>query len=89
MDKHVPLFKLRLNAGQSIGPRSLRSLWSKACGSSDVSVTRQTFRTGPTEKPSYLLHGPAGMADLVTIEQRLRDLIGETRLSGSVSAVHH
>lgn len=89
MEKHVPLFKLRLNAGQSIGPQNLRTLWSRACGSNNVSVSRQILRGGPADKPSYLLHGPANTADLPSIEQRLRTLIGESKLSGSISPVHN
>jgi len=89
VDKHVPLFKVRLIAGQSIGPQSLRSLWSKACGSNDVSVSRQAVRGGPAEKPNYLLHGRADTADLPAIEKRLRALVAESNLSGSISAMHH
>lgn len=89
MEKHVPLFKLRLNTGQSIGPQHLKSLWSRACGSSNVSVSRQAVRAGPPDKPSYLLHGPANMADLPSVEHRLRSLIVESKLSGSISAVHN
>lgn len=89
MDKHVPLFKLRLVNGQSIGPSSLRHLWSRACHSDNVSVSRQHERMGTQRQSSYLLHGPANMADLHAIEARLRVLVDDSKLLGSISALHH
>jgi len=89
VDKHVPLFKLRLVNGQSIGPLPLRNLWSRACHSDNVSVSRQMERLGTKGQTSYLLHGPANMADLNSVEARLRVLVDDSKLLGSISALHH
>ncbi len=89
MDKHVPLFKLRLVSGQSIGPKPLRSLWAQACSSDNVSVSRQAARLGANKQTSYLLQGPANTPDLHSIEQRLRRLIDNFKLTGSISALHN
>lgn len=88
MDKHVPLFKLRLVSGQSIGPGPLRNLWARACSSDDVSVSRQATRLGANKQTSYLLQGPASTPDLQSVEQRLRTLMDNSKLIGSVSALH-
>ncbi|HJR73636.1 MAG TPA: hypothetical protein VJ806_08355 [Luteimonas sp.] len=88
MDKHVPLFKLRLVSGQSIGPGPLRNLWARACSSNDVSVSRQAARLGANKQTSYLLQGPANTPDLHSVEQRLRALMDNSKLIGSVSALH-
>ncbi len=89
MDKHVPLFRLRLVSGQSIGPKPLRNLWARACSSDDVSVSRQLARFGANNQTSYLLHGPANMGDLRSVEQRLRALVDNSKLLASISALHN
>lgn len=88
MDKHVALFRFKLNSGQSVGPVALRALWSRACESNDVSVSRQASRFGGGTQTSYLLHGPANIADLRNVEQRLRTLINESKLVGTISPLH-
>ncbi len=89
MDKHVPLFKLRLVNGQSIGPKPLHNLWARACSSDNVSVSRQSARFGANQQTSYLLQGPANTADLLAIERRLRELVENSKLLGSISALHN
>lgn len=87
MHEHVPLFKFNLGNGQSIGPSALRTLWSRACESRDVSVSRQAARTGGTRN-TYLLHASPRLKDLPSIEARLRLLMDESRLPGILTAVH-
>lgn len=89
MTNHVALFKLHLGNGQSIGPSALRSLWSRACLSIDVSVsrrTRQRFGYGDTD--TYSMCGSPRLTNLPQIEARLRGLLDESRLIGTLTAIH-
>ena len=89
MHGHVALFKFNLSSGQSIGPVALRSLWSRACESADISVSRQTYRNGAGTKNTYLLHASPRLKDLPLVETRLRLLMNESKLLGTLTAVHH
>jgi hypothetical protein len=88
MSHHVPLFLFRLSNGQSIGPSALRRLWSTACGTDDVVVSRET-REGGHGAPihTYTLCGPAS-ANLPNIEARLRRLLAETALTATITLTH-
>jgi hypothetical protein len=86
MANHVPLFRFRLSNGQSIGPLALRRLWSSACGSDDINVTRETRDAGHgTQSHTYSLCGPAKIANLPTIEARLRRLLDEMALTATIT----
>lgn len=87
MENHVALFKFHLSSGQSIGPSALRTLWSRACHSPDISVSRQTHRNGFNAKDTYLLHGSPRLKDLPQVEARLRSLMSESGLAGTLTAV--
>jgi hypothetical protein len=89
MHNHVALFKFNLSSGQSIGPTALRTLWSRACESTDISVSRQTYRAGSNTKNTYLLHASPRLKDLSLVEARLRLLMNESRLLGTLTAVHN
>jgi hypothetical protein len=85
MAHHTVLFHLRLNKGQSIGPSALRKLWSTACGSDDVSVSRTTYGSDyGGAGNTYSLYGPPGIANLQGIETRLRQIFAEMS-SGTIS----
>lgn len=88
VNNHVEFFKLHLVAGQSISPAALRTLWSRACQSSDISVSRQTRRTAYGMKDVYSLSGSPRMKDQPVIESRLKMLLLESRLTASVTSVH-
>lgn len=88
LGNHVALFKFQLGNGRGIGPDALRSLWSRACGSTDISVSRQTHRNGFGARDTYLLHGSPRLKDLAIVEARLRHLLDESRLPGTLLAVH-
>jgi hypothetical protein len=83
------MFKFSLGSGQSIGPAALRTLWSRACESNDISVSRQTYRAGSSTKNTYLLHASPRLRDLSLVEARLRLLMNEAKLLGTLTAVHN
>ncbi|MGA9421087.1 MAG: hypothetical protein WBW61_01930 [Rhodanobacteraceae bacterium] len=84
MKDRVSLFNLRFSDGRTIGPEALRRLWSEACGSRDVAVSRTTFESaGRPGHRIYTLSGPRSMAGLDAVELRLRTLMRD-RVAGSV-----
>ena len=86
MSNHIPLFQFRLSSGQSIGPRALRRLWSTACSSEDVTVSREVRKVGYGRQGHvYSLCGPARMADIANVEARLRSLLQENASSATVT----
>jgi hypothetical protein len=88
VSRHVPLFLFRLTSGQSIGPSALRRLWSTACGTDDVTVSRETRETGAsTPIHTYTLCGPAS-TNVSNIEGRLRRLLAEAALTASITPTH-
>ena len=88
MRHSVPLFLFRLNNGQSIGPSALRRLWSDACGTDDVLVSRETRESGPGAPiHTYTLSGPANV-NVLNIEGRLRRLFAEAALTATITPTH-
>jgi hypothetical protein len=82
------LFLFRLSGGQSIGPSALRRLWSTACGTDDVQVTRETRETANSAPiHTYTLCGPAS-ANVLNIESRLRRLFAEAALTATITPTH-
>lgn len=69
----VPIFKLRLHNGGSIGPDLLKEIWASAVGSERVGVARTS--TGPSGVMSYVVTAPATPADVCSVEKRLRFLL--------------
>jgi len=85
---HVPLFLFRLSNGQSIGPSALRRLWSTACGTSDVVVSRETRESGQGAPiHTYTLCGPTNV-NVMSIETRLRRLFAEAALTATITPTH-
>lgn len=85
MKSHIALFRFTLLSGQSIGPTSLRQLWSRACGTTDVDVGRQSL---PGGRYTYSLYASQQLTNLAAVERRLRLLLENARLSASLSALH-
>jgi hypothetical protein len=77
----LPIFRLRLRNGASIGPVLLKRLWSLAAGSEAVSVSRDAGRPGhASAHPMYIASAPCVPREVATIETTLRRLLQE-RLS--------
>ena len=80
MHAHVAMFRFRLGENQTIGPSVLRKLWSEACSSNDVKVSRIASGFGYGE-PGYIysLWASPHTHDLraieVAIECRLQKLL--------------
>ena len=89
MPHHVPLFRFWLRNGQSIGPSALRRLWVSACGTDDVTVTREAREAafGP-ETHTYSLCGSPKTANLPNIEGRLRRMLADMALSATIIHTH-
>jgi len=89
MSHYIALFRFRLSQGQSIGPLALRKLWSNACGSDDVKVSRSASGPGyGTQSHTYSLCAPAKTVNLANIEVRLRRLLAETALTATLTLSH-
>jgi hypothetical protein len=73
MSHQIALFRFRLSKGQSIGPSALRKLWSDACGSKDVDVSRESSDYGSGDRGfTYSLCGSPRTPNMHDVERRLR-----------------
>ena len=86
MTHHIALFSFRLTGAQSIGPGSLRKMWSSACESDNVRVSRVSYGRGGTAH-TYSLCASPRIANLAAIEIRLRRLLEETLPSAAITLV--
>lgn len=68
----VPIFRLRLHNGGSIGPQLLKHVWSRALGSERVGVARASMGSGAV---SYVMTAPSTLGDVSSVETRLRLLL--------------
>ena len=86
MSHQIVLFRFRLSDGQSIGPAALQKLWSLACGSNDVKVSRAASGPGyGTESHTYSLCGSPKTANMPNIEAHLRRLLVEKALTATIT----
>ena len=68
------LFHFRLSGGHGIGRRELLRLWSAACHSSDVGVSRvESGNVSGEPAHTYSLFGPIKQLDLHEVETRMRE----------------
>jgi len=89
MSHYIALFRFRLSEGQSIGPIALRKLWSTACGTSDVKVSRAASGPGyGAQSHTYSLCAPPKTVNLAAIEVRLRRLLAEMALTATLTLTH-
>jgi hypothetical protein len=87
MKDQVAIFRFTLGNGQSIGPTALEALWARACGSSNVSVSRHAGAFGGDGRPTYCLYASQSLADLPQVETRLRRLMEHSKLRMSLIAM--
>jgi len=85
----IPMFKFTLGNGQSIGPAELRALWARACGSSQVGVSRQPGPFGGDGRPTYSLLASQHLQDLPQVETRIRRALEEHHLRASLIPLHN
>ena len=70
------LFHFRLSGGHSIGRSKLLRMWSAACGSKDVAVSRvESGNSNGQTAHTYSLFGPAKDLSIYDIEVRMRDAL--------------
>ena len=76
MPDSIPLLRFRLSGGHSIGHAELLKLWSAACYSTTVSVSRAEFGGSALQAGHvYSLLGPARIEDIHAVERRIRELL--------------
>ena len=79
----LPIFRLRLRNGASIGPALLKRLWSLAAQSEEVGVSRDMGRPGHVSvHHTYVVSACGVPHDVATVESNLRILLQE-RLSAA------
>jgi hypothetical protein len=72
--QQIQVFILHLGAQQSIGPHDLRTMWSTACASRDIAVSRRSAGTQASGRPCYSLWAGRDF-HRVAAEQRMRALL--------------
>jgi len=79
----LPIFRLRLRNGASIGPALLKRLWSLAAQSEEIGVSRDMGRPGHVcVHHTYVVSARGVPWDVATVETNLRSLLQE-RLSAA------
>jgi hypothetical protein len=69
----VALFHFRLGANHGIGRVQLLHLWSAACRSNEVAVSRVESGSGHGKMHTYSLLGPPKNLNIQEVEDRTRD----------------
>jgi hypothetical protein len=73
---YVPIFRLKLRNGASIGPSTLKRIWSLAAMSNEVVVSRDQVRDGPASRHNaYVVSCLVPIGELTSIESTLRRLL--------------
>lgn len=83
MKHQIAIFRFTLGPSQSIGPAQLHALWAHACQTPDVSVGRT-----PGARPTYSLYASQRLQNLPLVEKRLRQLLDDSKLNASLTALH-
>lgn len=73
MANPVVLFHFRLDASRGIGRTELLKLWSAACRSNDVAVSRVESSGGFRKTHTYSLLGPPKNVNIEDAENRMHD----------------
>ena len=87
MKQQIAIFRFTLGHGQSIGPAQLQALWARACQTPHVSVGRSPGPRG-SDRPTYALYASQRLEDLPLVEQRLRQLLDESKLRATLISLH-
>lgn len=88
MKHQMALFTFTLGNNESIGPDALKALWAEACGTSNVSVSRQPPSNPNRDRPTYTLYAPQTLDNLREVELRLRKKLESSHLTASVVPLH-
>lgn len=89
MPKHqIALFTFTLGNTESIGPAALRDMWVRACGTSNVSVSRRPPADSFRDRPVYTLYAAQDLPGLRDVELRLRHMLESVHLHASLTALH-
>ncbi len=86
---HIAFFTFTLGSRESIGPNTLREIWSAASGIGNVSVGRRQPEGVWRDKPVYTLYAPQRLSNLREVELRLLRSLEAIHLHASLTALHH
>lgn len=86
MSNHIQWFQLNVTNGQSIGPAALREIWSRAAESNEISVSRRSRERNVGNTDIYAFLASPRLKNVSQVEIRLRQLLGESRLIGTLIA---
>lgn len=89
MRTHIEWFKFHLGNRQSIGPATLRALWSDACDSFDISVNRQMHSIAGHTTVTYSLCASPRLQNPKNVELRMRKLLEASNYAFSMTVIHH
>lgn len=87
MKHQIAMFKFTLGNAQSIGPAALQDMWERCCGTTNVSVGRQSESFG-RGRATYSLYAPQQLPNLKQVEMRLRQMLEDKKLSASLIPLH-
>ena len=82
------VFILHLSPRQSIGPHDLQAMWSSACRTPDVGVSRNTPPTRDPSRPSYGLWA-GNSFDRDGAEKRMRTMLDARGYFFSLTGIIH
>lgn len=88
MKHQIALFTFTLGSKESIGPDALKALWSRASGTTNVSVSRQPPGNANRDRPTYTLYAPQTLENLREVELRLCKMLEASHLTASVVPLH-
>jgi hypothetical protein len=86
MHNHIQWFQFNVTNGQSIGPVALRQIWSQAAETADTSVSRRSRDRSLGRTDTYAFHASPRLKNALQVEARLRRLLEESRLVGTLIA---
>lgn len=88
MSEYVAMFRFRLSNGLTIGPKTLRRLWSMACCSNNVSVTRMISGPGYGDQGHvYSLWAVSSVRDLRWVETEMERLLRSCMPTATIKLV--
>ena len=88
MKHQIALFTFTLGNNESIGPDALKALWTRATGTTNVSVSRQPPSNPNRDRPTSTWYAPQTLENLREVELRLRRMLEASHLTASVVPLH-
>lgn len=84
MANPVALLHFRLEASHGIGRAELLELWSSACRSNDVAVSRAESGSDHRKMHTYSLLGPTKNLNIEDATNRMHDFLSQARPKATI-----